>query len=118
VPKEDVTRRAVVRAATVVSQVVARLNDVIPLGPERVEMTRSELVKQVHTTPSRGLMQNIIREVGEEEAFKVLGDAKRQEQGVPPVQEFDIPQELQDAAALAATPPALDQSLEDEDINA
>lgn len=41
--KQDVTGRAVTRASEIVLKIRARLEDVIPLGPDKTELTPKEL---------------------------------------------------------------------------
>jgi len=74
-PKDDITRRAVVRTAGILNSALARISEVVPLGPERVELSRSEVVDRLAREPSKEFINELLGSMGPEETLSLMKEA-------------------------------------------
>ena len=75
--KDDMTRRMTVKVAKRLNKVLVRLNNKMPLGPDQVEMTDTELRRNLKQAKSDTLVQ-FIEQLGSEGIMSIL---KEQQSG-------------------------------------
>lgn len=69
--KDDITRRASVKAAKRMSGAIGRLKVAIPFGPDTVQMNESELAASLKKSPGDVIMQ-FIDQLGSERALDIM----------------------------------------------
>ena len=69
--KDDITRRASIKAASRMSGAIGRLKVAIPFGPDTVQMNENELAKRLSKSPGDVITQ-FIDQLGEERALDIM----------------------------------------------
>lgn len=69
--KDDITRRASLKAARRMSGAIGLLKVAIPFGPDTVQMNENELATRLKKSPGDVIMQ-FIDQLGEERALEIM----------------------------------------------
>lgn len=69
--KDDITRRASIKAAARMSGAISRLKAAVPFGPETVQMNENELAARLKKSPGDVIAQ-FIDQLGQERALDIM----------------------------------------------